>query len=343
MTSPSDNSRWTGRLDQNWNSTNSTHFSISYFDYNAATPHALSAMQAATLSTTTAYTANIDHNWVMNPTTILTIRGGIVRSRVFTGSTVNVDDGAWGLPANVVNLLGGTNNGRVPAITNMAGLTGLGGGSVDDIRDTNYTGAISIQKMHGKHTFKAGYEHRRYYSNEITGGNFEMSTDRSATSLSPSTAAVNGSMFAGYLLGVTTWGDGNQLTGPAALQTYHGAYFQDDIKLTSKLTINAGVRWDYEPPRLERYNREVFWDRNYTWNMQPNPGWSWDQVQQTIGMTLQQPIWMSQGIHGRAAMMGTPDYPQQTLEAKPTGALRTADLAWLTRLCRKRWFAPATV
>ncbi|HZT30900.1 MAG TPA: TonB-dependent receptor [Bryobacteraceae bacterium] len=314
MTAPSDNNRWTGRLDQNWNSSHSTHFSLSYYDYNYSVPHAFSPMQASTLNTTTSYTTSIDHNWVVNPSTILTLRGGFIRDRVFSGSTVNVDDSSWGLPANVVNLLGGTNNGRVPAITNMAGLTGLGGGSVDDIRDTNYFGSISIQKMHGRHTIKAGYEHRRYYSNEITGGNFEMSTDRSATSFSPSTAAINGAMFAGYLLGVTTWGDGNQLTGPAALQTYHGAYVQDDIKLTRKLTINAGIRWDFEPPRTERFNREVFWDRSYTWNIKPNADWSWSQVEQTMGMTLAQPIWMSQGIHGRAAMMGTPDYPQQTME-----------------------------
>jgi hypothetical protein len=143
-----------------------------------------------------------------------------------------------------------------------------------------------------------------------------MAADRTVTAQSPAQAGSlgQGSMFASWLLGKAVWGDGNQLAGPASLQTYHGAYLQDDIKLTRKLTLNVGIRWDFEPPRTERFNRMTFWDRNYTWNVQPNPSWSWTQVEQTIGMTLPEPEWMTQGIHGRVAEMGTSEYPQRTLE-----------------------------
>ena len=65
---------------------------------------------------------------------------------------------------------------------------------------------------------------------------------------------------AGYLLGVGTRGGGAQYTGPCTLQSYQGAYVQDQIKWTKKLTVNAGIRWDYEPPRTERWDRETFWD-----------------------------------------------------------------------------------
>jgi hypothetical protein len=311
---PSSNDRWTGRLDQNWSSTQMTHFSVSQYSFDQMTPRAFSALEAVGLNTVDSYTASIEHDWMMSPSTMITLRGGVVRDKSFTGSAVDVNDSTWGLPANVINLLGGVNNGRVPSISNMSGLSGLGGGSMDDIRDTAYNASIAVQKMWGKHTFKAGYEHRRYYTNETTGGNFEMSSDRSVTSMSPATQANTGSVYAGYLLGATTWGDGNQMAGPASLQTYHGAYAQDDIKLTTKLTLNVGMRWDFEPPRLERFNRQVFWDRNYTWNIQPTSGWSWDRVEQTIGMTLPQPQWMTSGIHGRAAEMGTPEYPMQTLQ-----------------------------
>src|SRR5262249_11467225 len=44
-------------------------------------------------------------------------------------------------------------------------------------------------------------------------------------------------------------------------------FLQDDWKLTPKLTINAGLRWDYETPRLERYNRMV---RGFAFD-QPSP------------------------------------------------------------------------
>ena len=76
--------------------------------------------------------------------------------------------------------------------------------------------------------------------------------------------------FASWLLGVTTTGSGIQLAGPASLQPYHGAYFQDSYKVTSKLTLNYGVRWDFEPPRAERHDRQFYWDENYQWPWTPS-------------------------------------------------------------------------
>ena len=316
QTSPANNNRWTGRMDQNWGPSNTTHFTISQYDYASATPSSFSALQPVGLNTTTAYTAGVEHDWIMTPTTIFTFRLGVVRDNVFSGATVNVKDSGWGLPVNVVNILGGVDNGVTPSITNMADVAGLGGGSIDNTYDTSYTGSVAVQKILGKHTFKAGYEHRRYFSNEQAGGSFYMAPDRTVTSQSPAQAGSlgQGSTFASYLLGKAIWGGGQQLSGPASLQTYHGAYLQDDIKLTRKLTINVGIRWDFEPPRTERHDRMTFWDRNYTWNVQPNANWSWSQVENTIGMTLQQPEWMTNGIHGRVAEMGTTEYPGRTLE-----------------------------
>ena len=228
-----------------------------------------------------------------------------------------------GLAANVIDLMGGTNNGRTPALGTYGRLW-LGGGSIDEIWNTNYTSGLYFQKMLGKHTIKAGVEIRRYHSNEETGGDFGVSSDNSTTSYNLDTTSTSGDSYASYLLGVGTWGGGEQYTGPCSTQAYKARMFRTQIKFTKKLSVNAGIRWDYEPPRTERWNREVFWDRSYNWNVSLDPGWSWAEVEQQIGFSMPEPQWMTNGIHGRMAEMGTPEYPETEPGARPTLPLRPA-------------------
>lgn len=311
--SPYDNDRWTGRLDQNWNAKHITHATITRFDDTRMNPRWLSDLQTVSAGYSTAYTLALDHSYTLSPTTLLNMRAGVMRRTSISGSQVNVDASRWPYQDLVVNLLG-TRRNRVPTLGPNDTVATLGGGSTNNIYDTNYQGAVSIQKIWGKHTIKAGFEHRRYYTNMFTGGSMDMTTDRRMTTEYYDTIAGTGMGFASFLLGRANWGQGTQLAGPASLQTYDGAYVQDDFKLTSKLTINAGIRWDLEPPRTERFDRQIVWDEKYKWNWQPNPGWSWDLVQKQAGITFAQPYWMTNGIYGRAAMLGTKEYPMRSLQ-----------------------------
>jgi hypothetical protein len=54
---------------------------------------------------------------------------------------------------------------------------------------------------------------------------------------------------------------------PAFQNIFYGAYIQDDFRVSSKLTLNMGFRWEYESPRTERYNQMT---RGFAYNT-PSP------------------------------------------------------------------------
>jgi len=326
-TNPSNNNRWTGRLDENWSSRHATHFTITHFDFDSVSPRWFSALQTASVSRQQAYTISLDHTYTLTPTTLLNLRGGVVRSIIASNSEIDADTSSWAFQREITTLVGTTRN-RAPSIGTGDTITALGGGAVNDARDTSYTASASVQKLLGRHTIKFGYEHRRYYSNVTTGGSFGMATQRSVTSQFFDTPTT-GSGFASWLLGAVTGGSGTQLAGPASLQKYHGAYLQDDIKLTNKITVNLGMRWDFEPPRTERYDRNIFWDKSYKWNWNPNAGWNWADMNRLAGASMAQPEWMDKGIFGRVAIMGSKEYPGRTLQnSRPYQLAPRLGVAW---------------
>ncbi|MCC6367704.1 MAG: TonB-dependent receptor [Bryobacterales bacterium] len=324
--------RWTGRLDQNWTSRHATHFSFIEYYNTAASPRWLSPMQAASQSSADAKTISLEHSWTLSPTMTFNARFGAVRSVSLSGSAVVADSSSWGLQPQMLTLLGTTTN-RVPNIATGDTIFGLGGGTTNNVFESNYTGAISVQKLWGKHTIKVGYEHRRYYANTNSGGDLSMSTQRSVTSQYFDTPTT-GSGFASFLLGDAIWGQGTQFAGPASLQTYHGAYIQDDIKLSRTLTVNLGVRYDFEPPRSERFDRQIYWDNNYHWPVTPSPGWSWDAVQQAAAVSnAPKPDWLVNGYElGRVAVLGSKEYPGRVAQATfPTHLAPRLGVAWQFR------------
>jgi hypothetical protein len=127
---------------------------------------------------------------------------------------------------------------------------------------------------------KMGAEFRRYNQNNIrpasASGNYTFG--RNWTQADPQRAdALSGNAIASYMLGYATSGFVDRNMNPAYSNGYTALFFQDDWKLSRNLTLNLGLRWDYEGPIVERYNRQV---RGFAFD-QPSPIQS--QVQ---GLTL---------------------------------------------------------
>lgn len=114
----------------------------------------------------------------------------------------------------------------------------------------------------GRNTFNIGGEYHHYMAHTISNyGSGEFDFHQSTTSI-PNSADPNfgkyGSGFASFLLGLA---DSANRTAQTETQFYtqdFSPYIQDDYKLTTRLTVSAGLRWDVMVPYVLTQNNNVW-------------------------------------------------------------------------------------
>src|SRR6266481_5915745 len=153
--------------------------------------------------------------------------------------------------------------GHVP----VAPLFGVGCKNVDP--SESYVLQDTFSSLHGKHSLKFGAEIRRYRYNTFEpgplSGDFTF-TDRE-TSL-PGFTSATGHPVASFILGAVDRGSSSVFTTEPGYRAGLFAFFvQDDFKVTPKLTLNLGLRWEIPFPKKEVLNRESGFDPTA-----PNPG-----------------------------------------------------------------------
>ena len=124
----------------------------------------------------------------------------------------------------------------------------------------SYTIQPNASLVVNSHILKFGAEGRRYNDNTNNPGfaSGTYSFNRNWTQARALQAdALSGNEVATFLLGYPTTGQVDRNIDPAFSNKYFAAFFQDDWKVTPKLTLNIGLRWDYETPAVERYDRMV--------------------------------------------------------------------------------------
>ena len=115
--------------------------------------------------------------------------------------------------------------------------------------------------IRGKHTIKTGWEYRYMQFPQHgwavqTGGNYNFSTNETAGYNATGTnLSQTGDAFASFLLGQVDNAYFNIPLYYTPIQKYTAMFVQDDIKVTSKLTVNLGMRWDYQSGMSEQHNR----------------------------------------------------------------------------------------
>ena len=186
--------------------------------------------------------ATFSDTHIFNPTTVLDFRIGYLRSNLGQGPIhrfvdVYRQNGLQNVPTKFRDF-------DFPVNFNIAGLTAPGNGNLVNGPDFTYQGSAALTKIVGKQTIAFGYDYTQLrIVHDSVFVNFDF--NNVATS-DPQNVARTGHPFASFLLGLNN--GGGRISGEADLdiaQKLHHLWFQDDIRLTSKLTVNVGMRYEY--------------------------------------------------------------------------------------------------
>jgi hypothetical protein len=217
------------------------------------------------------------------PQTAKSDQAVLAYTHVFTPSTINVarvgfnhlhttrfgpSGSVLGIPAQfgILGIPQVPENGGLPAI-NISGLNTLGSNDFlpsDEISQTLQV-VDDFTKIYGKNSFKVGFEYQDIHFNTLqpafSRGEFNFTgnyagvpsqagdqTGRAQLLLTPTAATVPG--------GISYVGGSQQVQASNISKTYDARkyfalYFQDDIKVDPKLTLNLGLRFDYFSPISE--------------------------------------------------------------------------------------------
>jgi hypothetical protein len=263
---PTDVNRGTGKFDHNFNENQRIFFRYTLFQNENSQPELWEGPGCPDGGCYSNYerqqNAALDYSWTLNPTTLLNLRYGFARSIL--------DRGSWykgfrpttlGLPAYTeegADLLAFPEFG-VEEMT-MPGLLHHW-----NFRSANQSHTVvgTLSKVAGSHSLKVGTEMRLNLINHMQAPwsmNFTFNRGMTQGPDPRVVSAAGGFGFASFLLG--TGASGSEVHGirPALENKSFGFYLQDDWKVNRKLTVNLGIRWDFETGLTERHDRYAIFD-----------------------------------------------------------------------------------
>ncbi|MCU1326887.1 MAG: hypothetical protein JWN34_2257, partial [Bryobacterales bacterium] len=222
-----------------------------------------------------SHTTRLNYDRTMSPTTVLHAGSGYIRY-------INPDSAPDAVlkydAAKNLGFIGGvTDPGGFPRITGLNGLIpgtttnnsfggmnlGIGPANANLYFNDKWTSTASLTHIRGNHSYKAGGEVRVdiFTDRNSRGAQGVLNFSNAQTGL-PATQALSlpggtsvGLNYASFMLGMVNNASVNALQDPQWRKTSWAFYLQDTWKITRKLTLDYGIRWDYEAAGHEIWNR----------------------------------------------------------------------------------------
>jgi len=221
----------------------------------------------------------LGYNWTVTPNTIVGITTSLSRfayDRAPKNSGFDLTTIGWPAQYNAA-IPSGARTPPTPCVFGFADnvMCSQGQSFITD-RNTQWNLSPNVTLVRGKHTVKLGFQleigRDNYAQTNVASGAFAFCGG------APSCFTGNG--FADFLLGYAANPKSveNHFFGQAVVpalvagqQIYRGFYVDDTFRLTNKLTLNLGLRYELQGPWSERFNRQSFFDPNAS-SWLANPG-----------------------------------------------------------------------
>jgi Carboxypeptidase regulatory-like domain/TonB dependent receptor len=203
----------------------------------------------------------LSYNYSIKPALVNEFRFGLSRWLLNQNFPINgvQEDQSLGLMG--LNLMNHPEAGAFPGFnfSDGTGFTPVGQGKVGNTFSRTYQFTDNLSWTKGKHSMKFGADVRFLQYQDVL--NFVGSDDFGSFTFNQ--AAYSGNAFADFLLGLPST-NFFATTGPNLDQRAHhyGVYAQDEYRITEKLTLNFGLRWEFDPPFDETHGNITNFDLN---------------------------------------------------------------------------------
>ncbi|MDQ2901682.1 MAG: TonB-dependent receptor, partial [Acidobacteriota bacterium] len=224
------------------------------------------AVENYNLQDVTTIVSRLNYDWIISPSLLNHVGVGFSRFRnpnfslAYNQGWVQPNGGKLGLT--------GLQFDNFPTVQFSQGYTRFG----DDIASDNYFNTFSaldnVSWVKGKHTIKLGVEFQAHEDNYRNFGNGAGTYNYSQLETGIPGVSSSGNAFASFLLGAVDNGSAYYRGSlPGGRYKYFGFYGDDSYKVSPKLTIDLGLRYEIQVPTSDPLGRISYLDPSL-----PNPG-----------------------------------------------------------------------